>query len=858
MSKKETFVMPFVDLSECTTLDDFTKAVGRALNIKDSFIDIEDLLQQIIGHNKEYDAFFFDNWENIQVSLKGQEWDLICDFIENIKVAGMKVLISSQEEPPVRWKGLRLPTLPSKDGRKLFKQLLERKGKKINKQNKQEMEAFNDLLENMENHPLTIVLTASLIEGNNDSLVRIQQRWSSVYDRTANQRHKSMKVALQMSYESIQKTEGAIELWGLIGMLNTDFPVQFVELLSEFEPDILWEEAEQKLYSRSLITHNAFDKIHMLSTVKLQWEKLVNEEEIKKCIRKWGAFLSYIVKKSDASHFTHNAKISNYLREPVLFCMPGFMKIVERLINENEVKIAEDCINAMCDYYELVGIKALTFLQNLSIHGMSDYTKGMVEKWIGDISRLGKRENPYVADKHYQKAITLLQNDKNAKAEVLNNIGQNYLWSYKDSQKSLEYFNQAENLILTSEAPSDKVMAMILKNKGIVLAERLNQADLAKECYNQAENLYKKIGDYRGIAHTTKRKAIIEWNKAHYEHAIKLFTKAINYYEDVHYIQGQADSMSRMCDAYIKLEDVCELKKLIIKGEKLMDVIPYQITKTDLVGAITRAKEWINEYNKEHDKTIDSNSPMKWIKHMVLCYFKLRDKKELRNTIHRFSIKNYEDCLASVEKELNEKSDSTYVIKMVYQKRFYKLPNYLISNELDLLQCRHQIQNSLTNQFSEIWYCANDSSDIRAYGRILMHLNELFPQRVSRKIEIVWDKSARVLEKYPDLSCTFVSVTTEGWGTKYKIDELITAKKSMQEIASTVDIILGILPKYYNDITDFGMYLRENGCLYLCLEFSFLNPDDFSFIDWDSDNDEKILRAFKNMQVDSVFVKDEA
>ena len=80
----------------------------------------------------------------------------------------------------------------------------------------------------------------------------------------------------------------------------------------------------------------------------------------------------------------------------------------------------------------------------------------------------------------------------------------------------------------------------------------------------------------------------------------------------------------------------------------------------------------------------------------------------------------------------------------------------------------------------------------------------------------------------------------------------------MQEIVSTVDIILGILPKYYNDIADFGMYLRENGCLYLCLEFSFLNPDNFSFIDWDSDNDEKILRAFKNMQVDSAFVKDEA
>ena len=706
--------MPFIDLSECTNLDDFTKAVGRALNVEDNFIDIEDIRRQIIENNKEYNVLFFDNWEDIQVSLDESAWDLVYNFIESMISVGLKVLISSQEEPPVRWKGLGLSTLSPGAGKKLFRQLLERKGKKIKKTDKAEIAAFNDLLANMENHPLTIVLTASLIEGENDSLARIQQRWSSVYDKTAKQRHKSMKVALKMSYESIQGTEGAKELWGLIGMLNTDFPMQFVELLAEFEPDIFWDGAEQKLYGRSLITHNSSGKIHMLSTVKLQWEKLAGEEETQKCIKRWGHFLTYIVKRSDAPHFTHDPEKSNYLREPVLFCMPGFMKIVERLIAENELEIAEECINAMCDYYELVGGRALSFLQNLSLDGMSDHTRGMVEKWIGDISRLGKQENPDVADGHYQKAIVLLENDKNAKAEVLNNIGQNYLWSYKMPHKALDYFEQAEKLVLSSDDPSDKVMAMVLKNKGIVLAEKLNKADLARKYYDRAEILYRKIGDYRGIAHTTKRKAVIEWKEMHYEHAVNLLNEAIDYYEDVHYIQGIAD----------------------------------------------------------------------------------------------------------------------------------------------LIQCRKQIESSL-KQFTEIWYCVNHSCDIRAYGRILIHLDELFPQNVNRKIEIVWDKSARMLEKYPDLSCPFILITTEGWGKKYTIDKLIDNNKKEQDMIATVDKILEILPRYYSEITKMGMYLKENGCQHLCLEFSFLEPTNFSFIDWDSDNDEKILLAFRSMQESPKFIKNE-
>lgn len=847
IEKNKEFVMPFIDLSECRTIEEFTKAVSLAFGMKDNFIELDDILNWITAHRREYDAFFFDNWEDIQISLQGKrEWDCVCNFVNNIKELGFKILISSQEVPPLEWKELPLDTLNDKQGKQLFKQLLLRKGKKVKAGDRRELDAFNDLLRNMENHPLTIVLTASLVEGKYDSLSRIKQMWSDVCDKTADQRHISMKVALEMSYNSVQSIAGAKELWGIIAMLNTDFPMEFIELLSEFKPDICWEAAQRKLYSRSLIVHNASHRIHMLNTVKLQWEKLVDGCEFIECIRMWGEFLTFIVKQSDASRFTHDPKKSNRLREPVLFCMSGFIRIIERLIQEKEFKIAESCVNAIYDYYELVGMSALTFLQKIPLEQMSKDTKGMINKWLGDISRLGKKEKPEIALGYYEEALKWLESNIMAKAEVLNNIGQNYLWSYRNPQMAMEYFERAERLLQPNKA--DKVLAMILKNKGIVLAEWDNDYELAKECYDKAEKLYRKIGDYRGIAHTIKRKGVIEWKKTHYEYAINHFEKAIKYYKDVHYVQGVGDSMSRMCQAYMKIENEIELKKIIKEGRKLIDVIPYQITKTDLVNSLNSAQNWIDEHDEEKMRMTNRIPPMKWIKHMVLCYFKLRDKDEIERTIHRFEIKNYQCCLEQIAKDMRNQVHASYVIKLVYQSRFYKLPNLLISCEDDIEKCKMKLKEESVKKYAEIWYCANYACDLRAYGRILIHLNEMFPNLTERKIEMVWAKSARKLEEYPHLSCSFISITTKGWGANYLIDDLIVGEKSKEDLILIVDRVLTILPKYYNEIVELGNYLIENGCSYLCLEFSFLEPAEFSIIDWDSDNDESVLKAFKNME----------
>ena len=42
---------------------------------------------------------------------------------------------------------------------------------------------------------------------------------------------------------------------------------------------------------------------------------------------------------------------------------------------------------------------------------------------------------------------------------------------------------------------------------------------------------------------------------------------------------------------------------------------------------------------------MDNFVPPKWIKHKILTIWNLRDENDLKSTIHRYSINEYEKCL---------------------------------------------------------------------------------------------------------------------------------------------------------------------------------------------------------------------
>ncbi len=246
----------------------------------------------------------------------------------------------------------------------------------------------------------------------------------------------------------------------------------------------------------------------------------------------------------------------------------------------------------------------------------------------------------------------------------------------------------------------------------------------------------------------------------------------------------------------------------------------------------------------------DNFIPPKWIKHKILTIWNLRDDEELNATIHRYHISDYEECLKKIEKELSTSAEMVvYIIKLVYRKSVYKLPNFMIRSREDIALCRDKLKNIKEKQVIEIWYCKNVLDREKVYGRMQFSLDELFPRIVVRRMEIVWGDSARMIERYPNLDCAFAAVEIAGWGKNFRVIDMIQADKSKTEIKEMIDMLLNILSNYQSRIINLGEFVNESGCLSLCIEFSYTKEGKFTIIDWDSDNDMNVINKISHEQV---------
>lgn len=243
---------------------------------------------------------------------------------------------------------------------------------------------------------------------------------------------------------------------------------------------------------------------------------------------------------------------------------------------------------------------------------------------------------------------------------------------------------------------------------------------------------------------------------------------------------------------------------------------------------------------------MDDISP-KWIKQKMLTKWGLRDSGELEASIHRYGIGNYRECLRQIEKELNEFEDlKVYVIKLIPRNSVYKLPNFLVTSLKELDTCKAKLDDMNLEAFMEIWYCENALQKETVYGRMLFSLNEIFPKIITRNIEVVWGKSARMIEQYPHLDCAFAVVETDGWDQCFRIIKVLQANKPKSEILEIIAVLLRLLGNYQDRIIKFGTFIKECGCSFLCIEFSLKKGEEFTIIDWDSDNDMKVIRKAVN------------
>ena len=234
----------------------------------------------------------------------------------------------------------------------------------------------------------------------------------------------------------------------------------------------------------------------------------------------------------------------------------------------------------------------------------------------------------------------------------------------------------------------------------------------------------------------------------------------------------------------------------------------------------------------------NNNCPIKWKKHLVLVEWGLREKSHLFNTIKRYKVKDYNECLEDIRNSLEQdKADYAYIIKLVYKTTFHKLPNIIIKNIDDLNKAKKTLSNSDLSIFDEIWYCRNIiKKNDAVFGRLLIGNNYLFPNNAHIVYEMVWDSSARSIEKYPNMNCPFAAAYRNNWNAPIQINEIISSGSNEEEMKNEVIEIIKHTSRYQNAIKDFGRFVFSCGCQYFNIEFTYYQGD-LKFIDWDSDND---------------------
>ncbi|MBE6946124.1 MAG: tetratricopeptide repeat protein [Ruminococcaceae bacterium] len=554
--KHPDWEMPFIDVNGVHDPVAFYSVVSKAAEISLDGVKLEHMGQYLLAalhqkytRQKPAPALYFDNWEELWNNTDKTRQQEIVGWLVDARDYGFSLLFSSQASIPDPLALGRLPVplgmLGTEDSRTLFLEVMGERNL-----SKKEEQLLNELLTELEGHPLAIVLTATQARNEAGGIAAVRDCWEKARQETTarNKKHESLATALRVVWGAVKDKPMAVLHWVLHYYSQGAIPEDFYdeELRGDFDP-AEWNEGRNILYQQNLLQKedNGY-RMYLAMKKPLRDETMLPEGDDlwRFGLLLWAKALETLLKKT--FDYTDEEK---YLKThyQALELFPQLCYILRELLERAEAG-GTDCFVALCALlpgaanYLRFDVNSERLLSQIAgSHALreSPRTLAQANEYYGDVLfRLGRPREALRCYEEAEKLYRKVQEDQGlantlfSRGEVLQLLGQ--------PQEALRCYEEVEKLYRKEQ--DDLGLANTLHSRGEVL-RNLGQPQEALRCYEEAEKLYRKEHSDLGLANTLRSRGQVLRNLGQPQEALQCYEKAEKLYRKVHSDQGLAHTL---------------------------------------------------------------------------------------------------------------------------------------------------------------------------------------------------------------------------------------------------------------------------------------------------------------------------
>lgn len=527
---------------------------------------------------RSHAVLYLDNFEDVWHATQEDERLKVLEFLAQLCQLSLPVLLSSQVAPTcydVPQDVLPLESLNRKDGkdRELFQDIYEEKKGHL----PLEGQAFETLLQQLDGHPLSILLTATLA-AHAPSWDNVLERWTHAQQKTSNSRHTSLDTALQAVWDALSPSYQAIHLWGLIALYYgpLEYP-QLMELAENEQEREQWTDSIAQLCDACLVDwDDTGSALVMLQPVKEGFFLLAEADEVISCILQWCRYYAPILKQANDRHDPNRQAAHTYVVEH----LPQLFHLLERMLTpEWQTQLSpttESLARKMHNYFQFLTLQGINILEKLlpftQYHKNCSLEALILARQANLLTRTGQLPQALAL---YAQAESLfrqeqdnlgLANTLKSRANLLSRTGQ--------LPQALDLYTQAEALYRQEQ--DDLGLAYTLRSRADLLT-RTGQLAQALLLYSQAESLFRQEQDNLGLANTLKNRALVYMDSDNDAQALTLLFQALPLYESEQEPWGIALTCALLSQLCTQFEDQAhQAPALEQRAREIAETLPFQ------------------------------------------------------------------------------------------------------------------------------------------------------------------------------------------------------------------------------------------------------------------------------------------